>query len=441
MGATCYLLEYRLLLWRRSGKEVEGDRIWKNLRHFSGWMCAGCVAGVVSFSLLSRGRSLVYELRTNSPDITRRRSYELLAQMLRHFLSFDFFYSLHLLCAIYALNMLLRRVSDHASHSYYNIARDHVDPLRTSTQNLKIFDCRDYFGQYALYYWARSVSKLATLLCVLNILARVTGIGFTSQKSQLFDQAAAATDAQGGDTEVSLSFLQRAVSPEVHTGTFTSNAVGSVFEATLLVFVAVAFLLFFIIVIVMFRRVELKLELLIQEMRLRSDQGTAFLPFEFLPRPADGSDTQTEMPIAYVRRYLQDIQSSSAAQRKRFLFCLVWCMTALTVLTSNAVFVAFASFYTSRTPQCGQCDASCQPVRMLMLEWHTHTPELLPLVVSLSTALPLMFSLWLMTTPEDRALLMHPSRFRTHNIIMNPVESTREAQLKAERIRMGINLL
>jgi hypothetical protein len=275
----------------------------------------------------------------------------------------------------------------------------------------------------------------------LNILARVTGIGFTSQKSQLFDQAAAATDAQGGDTDLSLSFVQRAMSPEIHTGTFTSNAVGNVFEATLLVFVAVAFLLFFIIVIVMFHRVELRLETLIQEMRLRSDQGTAFLPFEFLPRPADGSDTQTEMPIADVRRYLRDVQSSSAAQRKRFLFCLVWCMAALTVLTSNAVFVAFASFYTSQTPQCGRCDASCQPVRMLMLEWHTHTPELLPLVVSLSTALPLMFSLWLMTTPEDRALLMHPSRFRTHKIIMNPVETTREAQLKAERIRMGINLL
>jgi hypothetical protein len=30
-SATFFLLDYRLLLWRRSGKEVDGDRVWKNL--------------------------------------------------------------------------------------------------------------------------------------------------------------------------------------------------------------------------------------------------------------------------------------------------------------------------------------------------------------------------------------------------------------------------
>ncbi len=52
VSAIVFLLEYRLLRWRLSGKEVEGDRIWKNLRRFSGWTCAGCIAGAATYSAL-----------------------------------------------------------------------------------------------------------------------------------------------------------------------------------------------------------------------------------------------------------------------------------------------------------------------------------------------------------------------------------------------------
>ena len=45
-----------------------------------------------------------------------------------------------------------------------------------------------------------------------------------------------------------------------------------------------------------------------------------------------------------------------------------------------------------------------------------------------------------MTTPEDRALLMRPSRFCTDSITMQPIVTEREAGLMAERIRLGINL-
>ena len=67
------------------------------------------------------------------------------------------FHPVQLLCFIYALNTLLRRVSDHASHSYYNVARD---LNRTGTSSKK-FDFRDCIGEYALYYWVRSMHVIA----------------------------------------------------------------------------------------------------------------------------------------------------------------------------------------------------------------------------------------------------------------------------------------
>jgi hypothetical protein len=52
----------------------------------------------------------------------------------------DIFLPVQLLCFIYALMTLLQRVSDHASHSYYNVARDRN--RRTGTTGKK-FDWRD----------------------------------------------------------------------------------------------------------------------------------------------------------------------------------------------------------------------------------------------------------------------------------------------------------
>ena len=77
---------------------------------------------------------------------------------------------------------------------------------------------------------------------------------------------------------------------------------------------------------------------LIMEMDNRTDVGNAFLPVEFLPREADGSVTQEEMPIVEVRRYLRDIEAAAAAQRRRFALCMLLVTTALVALAGSAVF-------------------------------------------------------------------------------------------------------
>ena len=114
MSGVCCGLQRRLLLWRRRGWEVVGDRIWTHLGTYSGWMCAGCAAGVVIFAVFLHAEYVYSEYRV--PGISARRKYELEASYGRHIYASYFFSPVELLCTIFAMNMLLRRVSDHASH-------------------------------------------------------------------------------------------------------------------------------------------------------------------------------------------------------------------------------------------------------------------------------------------------------------------------------------
>ena len=151
---------------------MTGDVIWKDLRRFSGWTCAGCVVGVAFVSMQWQRRLLEYD--TFVPDIARRQFYELRAISLRYYAAYHIFIPTHLLCVIEAMNMLLCRVSDHASHSYYNTLRDADDSNRSSTSSRKRFDWRDCIGQYALY--RPPPLTTITLLCT-NILSRAGTTG------------------------------------------------------------------------------------------------------------------------------------------------------------------------------------------------------------------------------------------------------------------------
>ena len=114
MSGVCCGLQRRLLLWRRRDWEVVGDRIWKHLGTYSGWMCTGCAAGVVIFAVLFFADYAQSKLQV--PGILDRQQYELKALYGRLVGSTYFFSAVEPLCTIFAMNMLLRRVSDHASH-------------------------------------------------------------------------------------------------------------------------------------------------------------------------------------------------------------------------------------------------------------------------------------------------------------------------------------
>ncbi len=273
---------------------------------------------------------------------------------------------------------------------------------------------------------------------MLNSLARFAVSAFRAETAQSYDLAAAACDAEGNETNRSFNVYNREVLLSIQDMDY-SIAVSRILEAAIRVLMACAYIFFFPACIVMFHRVERRLDAIIREMHLRSDVGTAFLPYEFSPAAADGARTQVEMPVVEARAFLGRIKSAAAAQRARFVLCLGLVLLALVALASESLFFSIYSFGAARSASCGECE-NCQSVFVFMKRWGDNAPEVIPLVVSTCSTVPLVFSLWLMMTKEDRELMLHPHRYRTDAIAFMPIEDEAEVKLKAERLRMGVEM-
>jgi hypothetical protein len=430
ISGLCYGLQHRLLLWRRRGWEVDGDRIWKHMGLCSSWLCAGCVAGVIVFATDMCFLTELYESDPIYSNITARQKYDARVASLRCSAVKNVFSPLQILCIIFAMNMLLRRVSDHASHSYYNRARDYDD------DGSKRFDCRDCVGQYRLYYSVRTVHVLAMLLCALNIVSRIVVAAFRAEAARRFDEAAAACDAEGKDTERSLD-LERQSLLILETG-FRSEVASQVAEAVIFLLEAGSFMLFCPTCIIMFYRVKRRMDAILLEMSHRSDIGNVFLPFEFLTAESNGCSTQVEMQIVEARAFLGRIRTKAASRQRQFSLCTVLVTMALLAQACSSVLHAIVLFV-PRNFSCGPCDA-CQSAEYYVGIWYNMTPEIFRLVPSLCSTLPQLFSLWLMTTKDDRAMMLNPSRFRTAEIELQPLQDETLVNLKRSRIRMGIDL-
>jgi hypothetical protein len=137
--------------------------------------------------------------------------------------------------------------------------------------------------------------------------------------------------------------------------------------------------------------------------------------------------------------FLGRMKSAAAAQRLRFFLCLGFVLTALIVQASNSVFIATFTVSKNYNPDCSFC-GNCQEVNYLINTCYMRTPEWFRLIVSACTSLPLMFSLRLMMTKDDLELLLHPHRFRADGPSLQPNQSSMEARLKAETVRMGVEL-
>jgi hypothetical protein len=116
---------------------------------------------------------------------------------------------------------------------------------------------------------------------------------------------------------------------------------------------------------------------------------------------------------------------------------MVLSLLGLVARMSLSVFTS-TFFVDAHHDSCNRC-GSCQSVEGLKRLWFSYTPLMVPLVYSTCSTLPLLFSLWLMITKQDRELMLYPGRFRADAMSLQPVSEI-ELRLAKERSRMGVDL-
>jgi hypothetical protein len=418
-----------LQLQRRSGIEIDGDVIWRDFGRFAGSICASSVAGVVySFAHIQRDL-----LRTEARTVTiPERHFELQALQERNSTVGYVFQGIQFVCVVFALNKLVLRVSDHASHSYYNHARD-FDFRRT-------FDFRDCIGEYRLYYLVRSMNGIALMFGVLTFLSFVVLSAFTAERAVLLRQASTSFS-----TTDHAKILQHLDANETNVSIISSSRL--FLYAVTLVFIFSKFLLYFPACIVMFHRVHRRLAGIIAEMGHRPHHGDVLLPFEFSRQAAHGDDsgpgaaestqTQIEMPIGEARQFLGELSSAATAQRIKFSACLAISLVALLLLATFSVTFAVARTGRRSTGCQSDCE-SCQFISFLIRTWILFTPEFRPVLFSVNFALPQIVSLWLMMSRDDRQMMMQPRKFRSD--LQTTDGNDRNSVLRNHRLRMGIEM-
>ena len=432
-SGVCFGLWYRLLAWRRRGVEVDGDKTWNMLGRFCAVLCAGSLTNIIQLACSILQYRAFYDDYLDVDEPTERQYLESSSAYSRFYAVKEFFYSLQLSCYIACCFMLLLRVSDHASHSYYNQARDHFRTTENGT-----FDFRDCIGQYRLYYMVRRLNQLALASCVCFIAVRIAAMTFQVRAADLLEQAATLCGTQGEATSASDVAFEQAQDAQAKGNRIESAQFLMQAAAFLLAFAS--FILFCPACIIMFRRVEKKVVSYIREMDLRPDNGIVFLPREFSSQSETGAvGDQIEMPAGQARQVLGALQAAADAQKKRYLLCFaVMLLALLTQSTVSLLYSIIQSQGAEENLTFKACD-SCQSVEYLYLVILDSIPEFKILVDCVGLTLPLLFCLWLMTTKGDRALLMHPHKFISNETPVQHDAAQDEQWLQGQRLRMGID--
>ena len=158
------------------------------------------------------------------------------------------------------------------------------------------------------------------------------------------------------------------------------------------------------------------------------------------PHVRDGSagaavDLKKGHVQAAVETVAEMTRSAAVDQRRRFLAACLIVLATFAVRAAYNIMSAYTGFNDpyNPAPACGLCDA-CQTERFLIFTWMSFTPEFQPIVVALSSPLPLAVSLWLMMSQEERTFLRFPgANDRTY---LTPEQK----KAAAARARMGVDL-
>ena len=226
--------------WLRWARHGASDKMWPLLGWFSGLMCVGSVAGCLAWGAATQSNALYWEAYV--PGITRVQYYTIGASYQKWLTTFYIFNGLEFICLIIPKLLLLGRLGNNALRSM----RDEV-PEMGSTRTT-------WLRGRALPMLYTVFASVVTLCSAVGITAYAVGGVYNSQLSRLYDQAAAACDPLGGDTNSSLLFAPAIDDAVTHR--YDCLAVQSVSEATALLLISSMYLVLVTLSVSIFRQAE-----------------------------------------------------------------------------------------------------------------------------------------------------------------------------------------
>ena len=350
------------LRWASSGGE---ERMWGQLRLFCGMVCAGSVAGAVGWGAQMQNLILYYE--ANASDVTPYQEYKRTASAYRLLSAFLICYGFEFLCLIISKLMLLGRLASNATQS------SQADTSGMSGMR------RRWLSGRGLLFVCRVMTAVVVVGSVVGLVASDVSAAYYVHSAGLNDQAARACDAAGSDTNSSQALQSDALVFQLKA--FTAVFVQSGSEALTLLLVSVTFVVIVSWSVALFRMAE----------RVGARALLASSPhWELQPNEAN------------VQRLVSDAIQASAAHRWRLTAACIIVLVTFPARAAYDLLLAYSSFDDSQNPACGVCDP-CQSQPFLIRQWLVYTPEFQPIVVALSSPLPLTLSLWLITKAHARA--------------------------------------
>ena len=354
--------------WRWVRSAGDERMMWGQLGLFSGMVCLGSVAGAVAWSAAMQKNSFFYE--ASAPGVTRQQTYMRFASTLRFGAVLLILNGFEFLFLIISKLMLLGWLVENATQS----SQENVEGMSGVR--------RRWLNGRALPFVYRMMTGGVVVGCVLGLVADAAAGAYLVKEAVLFDQAAASCDAAGNESNASLTFNNAASAVATEAATSQSVQAGS--EALTLLLVCIAYFVIVSWSVAIFRIVE-------------RVAGHALV---FTVDPVN-----VQQPDDNAARIVADTMKAAAQHRRRLTAA---CVIVLITFPARAAFnllLAYAAFDDSYNTSCGPCDP-CQTTPFLISAWLDYTPQFQPIVVAVSSPLPLMLSIWLLTKVHARARLI-----------------------------------
>jgi len=356
--------------WTRMGAAA---KMWPMLGWFSGLVCVGSIVGAAAWC--ARMQSVTVYQEALAPGATAQQRSVAFASIYRFTAAFFFLYGLEFICLIIPKLMLLGRLTSDATR---NLQEQEHAPTSGGGR-------RACLSGRALSWLYRAVAAVVVMCSAGGTVAFAVAGAYFLQTAALFSQAAAACDSAGSDTAASLAFAADAA--DGMTRGKSAIEVQNVSEAVTLLLVSAAYLFLVTLCVAVFRRAE------------RNAAHTLLA----VSGPAASRDQFYEFRTTLAVAVVEDTMQAAVDQRRRLIIACAIVLLAFPLRAAFDSLQAYSVLNLQRNPACSSCDP-CQSDQFLIFTWISFTPELQPIVVALSSPLPLVWSLRLVTAAHASAV-------------------------------------